>query len=195
MATQRTRGALTEVELLELFRVSLENVKTQPEISQLMVEFGYDDATIQEGKKQLEQTVEIYESNKVEDDEAVEAYRAFDKLKSELEEVYRLHRKKAKVIFRKSPVIKDSLEVSGTLSKTYLRWLETAKKFYSVSLSDEEISGKLSRLKITKEELIQTEKQLQELNTLRGGIWGAHSFDCMIESDTPAKSLKKVVEF
>ncbi len=47
--------------------------------------------------------------------------------------------------------------------------------------------------------IVNSENDLKELLEIfqkaGGGIWGAHSFDCMIESDIPAKSLKKIREF
>jgi hypothetical protein len=47
MATKRT---LAETETLERYRVALENVEIQTEIATIIVEFGYDETLIEEGK-------------------------------------------------------------------------------------------------------------------------------------------------
>lgn len=47
--------------------------------------------------------------------------------------------------------------------------------------------------------IVNSENNLKELIEIfqkaGGGIWGAHSFDCLTESDIPAKSLKEIIEF
>jgi hypothetical protein len=69
-------------------------------------------------------------------------------LKAQLEETYSLHRKKAKVVFRNDALILDKLAVSGSLPKAYVKWLETAKKFYSVGINrPSDLQGKLSKIK------------------------------------------------
>jgi len=95
-----TRKTLTEAEALEQYRVSLDNVEIQPEIATTMVEFGYDATVVAEGKTLLTETRQSFDFNETEDDETSEAYAAFKLLKASLEETYRMHRKKAKIIFR-----------------------------------------------------------------------------------------------
>ncbi len=78
-----------------------------------------------------------------------------------------MHRKKAKVIFRNDPKTMDKLAVSGSLSKAYIKWLETVKKFYSVALKDNKIQGKLVRLKITADDLTATNTMISDLEAAR----------------------------
>ena len=54
---------LSEVEALEQYRVSLENVGNQTEIATIMAEFGYDETLLTEGKTLLTKTREaLYRS-------------------------------------------------------------------------------------------------------------------------------------
>ncbi|MCW0484850.1 hypothetical protein [Gaoshiqia sediminis] len=162
-----TKKTLSEAEALEQYRVSLDNVEIQPEIATTMAEFGYDSTVVAEGKTLLTETRQVFDFNETEDDETSDAYAAFKLLKASLAETYRMHRKKAKVIFRNDPKTMDKLAVSGSLSKAYIKWLETVKKFYSVALKDNKIQGKLVRLKITADDLTATNTMISDLEAAR----------------------------
>lgn len=157
----------TEAGTLELYRVALENVQEQPEIATVMADLGYDSALITEGKQLLEQTRNIFDFNKTEDDETSVAYADFSNRKKDLETIYSLHRKKAKVVFRKDPVTLKQLALDGSLQKSYVKWIETVKKFYTVAATNTEIQGKLARLKITPEDITATNTKVTELEKAR----------------------------
>lgn len=143
-----TRTKLTEAESLEMYRVSLENATKQPQIQAILTKLGYDTAVIEEGKALLSQTRKAYDFNRIEDDETSAAYAHFSKLKEELEDLFNIHRKIAKVIFRKDPVTADQLSISGPIPRTYMKWLESAKIFYGVAATDQDVLNKLGRLKL-----------------------------------------------
>ncbi len=164
MATKRT---LSEAETLEQYRVALENAESQSEIATIMAEFGYDETLIAEGKALFTQTREAYDLNKKEDDETSESYKNFTTLKENLSKTYTLHRKKGKIIFRKDTITKNKLSLTGSLPTSYIKWLETVKKFYTVASSDTEIQNKLVRLKITTEELNGTIQLISNLELAR----------------------------
>ena len=164
MATKRT---LSEAEVLEQYRVSFENVEKQSEIATIMAEFGYDETLLTEGKTLLTKTRAAFDFNKKEDDETSEAYKNFTTLKENLATTYTLHRKKAKVIFRKESTTLNKLSLSGSLPTAYIKWLETVKKFYAVASADSDIQSKLVRLKITTEELNGTIELISNLELAR----------------------------
>ena len=164
MATKRT---LTEAETLEQYRVSLDNAENQSEIATIMTEFGYDSETIGQGKALLAETRQAYAANKTEDDETSAAYKSFSNLKDQLAETYSLHRKKAKVVFRNDSLTMDKLAVSGSVPKAYVKWLETAKKFYSVASTDTDLQSKLARLKITTDDLTAASTLISNLEAAR----------------------------
>ena len=164
MATKRT---LSEAEALEQYRVAFENVESQTEIATIMAEFGYDETVLTKGKTLLTKTRAAFDFNKKEDDETSEAYKNFATLKENLATTYILHRKKAKVIFRKESTTLNKLSLSGSLPTAYIKWLETVKKFYTVASADSEIQSKLVRLKITTEELNGTIELISNLELAR----------------------------
>jgi hypothetical protein len=90
---------LTDTATLELYRVALENAETQPEISAIMTDLGYDSAVIAEGKALLTKTRTAYDANKTEDDETSAAYADFSNKKEQLEDTFNTHRKKLKLYF------------------------------------------------------------------------------------------------
>jgi hypothetical protein len=158
---------LSEVETLEQYRVSLENVGNQTEIASIMAEFGYDETLLTEGRTLLTKTREAFDFNKKEDDETTEAYKNFTETKENLAKTYTLHRKKGKVIFRKEPTTLSKLALTGSLPTAYIKWLETVKKFYTVAAADTEIQNKLVRLKVSTEELNGTIQLISNLEQAR----------------------------
>ena len=164
MATKRT---LTEAEALEQYRVSFENVESQSEIATIMAEFGYDETLLTEGKTLLTKTRQAFDLNKTEDDETSDAYNNFKTTRENLAKTYSLHRKKAKVIFRKDEITYNNLGLKGSLPTSYIKWLEVVKKFYAVASTDTDIQAKLVRLKITTEELNGTIQLITDLETAR----------------------------
>ncbi|WP_439130453.1 hypothetical protein [Polaribacter sp.] len=164
MATKRT---LSEAETLEQYRVALENTASQTEIATIMAEFGYDETLLTEGKTLLTKTREAFDFNQKEDDETTESYNNFATTKENLAKTYSLHRKKAKVIFRKEPTTLSRLALTGSLPTAYIKWLETVKKFYAVASEDTAIQTKLVRLKITLEEISGTITLITNLEEAR----------------------------
>ena len=76
-----SRTKLTDSATLELYRVALENAETQPEISAIMADLGYDSTVIADGKALLTKTRTAYDANKTEDDETSAAYADFSSKK------------------------------------------------------------------------------------------------------------------
>ena len=152
---------------LEQYRVALENVEQQPQISQVMQEFGYEPTVLTEGKELLSTSINAYQNNQVEDDETTEAFANFASKREALLEQYKLDRKKARVVFRNNAVIQDKLVITGRIPSNFLKRLDIIKKFYAVALADEEIQNKLARLRVTADELNQTQQLINEVETAR----------------------------
>jgi len=157
----------SEVAILEQYRVALENVKEQQEIASTMAEFGYTEEVLAEGEVLYTKTIDAYNNNQSEDDEKLAAYQEFEDAKQNLDQVYRLHRKKAKVVFRKQPEILEKLGVIGRVPNAYLKWLQNIKKFYSNAVGDTEIESKLARLKLTTEDLQEAVGFIAEVEDAR----------------------------
>ncbi len=162
-----SRTKLTDTATLELYRVALENAETQPEIAAIMADLGYDSTVIADGKALLTKTRTAYDANKTEDDETSAAYADFSSKKEQLEDTFNIHRKKAKVVFRNDSLTADKLAISGEMPRTYIKWLEAAKKFYSVATTDTAIQTKLARLAITADSLTAANTLITELEAAR----------------------------
>lgn len=162
-----SRTKLTDSETLELYRVALENAELQPEIATIMADLGYDSAKIAEGKALLTETRTAYDANKTEDDETSAAYADFSGKKEQLEGVFNIHRKKAKVVFRNDSLTADKLAITGVMPRTYIKWLEAAKKFYSVASTDVDIQSKLARLKISADDVTAANTLISDLEMAR----------------------------
>jgi len=140
---------LTEAELLETFRISLENTKNQPEIAAIMSEFGYPTEVIAEGDALLLEARKGYDLNKQEGDESSKAYADFLKAKQELIKMYSLDRKKVKVIFRDEPEILAQLALRGEMPATFINWIEGTKKLYQELSKNDELMKRTSPLKLS----------------------------------------------
>lgn len=157
----------SEAELLERYRIALENTTTQPQIATALEELGYNPEKITEGKTLWAQTRSVYNANKAEDDETSEAYAKFAEKKAQLEETFTRHRKKAKVVFRTDALTAEKLGIAKALPRSYVKWLETAKQFYALATTDTTIQTQLTRLKITPDALTAAQNQIVELETAR----------------------------
>lgn len=158
---------LTDAAALELYRVALENAANQSDIATALADLGYGSAKIDEGKALLATTRGAYYRNKTEDDETLVAYADFATKREELEGIYSLHRKKAKVVFRKDAITAEKLAVTGTLPKAYVRWIETVKKFYTTAAADPAIQAKLATLSITAEDITAVNTKVTVLDAAR----------------------------
>jgi len=185
------RASRAESAILERYRVALENVEAQSEIATIMAEFGYDSAMIEEGKQLFTKTREAYDLNVKEDDETSQAYSDFAEKRELLDETYTLHRKKAKVVFRKNLEIMKRLELDDAIPRTYVKWMETVKKFYAEILADTTLQEKIARLKVTVEDLNAANTLVNELEAARSEYLRekGESQDATTEKDTVFSEL------
>tara|TARA_R110001583_G_scaffold5822_2_gene30816 strand:- start:6138 stop:6797 length:660 start_codon:yes stop_codon:yes gene_type:complete len=162
-----SRTKLTDSATLEHYRIALDNAEKQPVIMAALTDLGYDSTVIGEGKLLWAATRQAFDANKIEDDETSEAYASFSTLKSNLEDIFNTHRKKAKVIFRNDMVTAQKLAILGSMPQAYIKWLEVLKKFYSLASSDTIIQAKLARLKVTIEEISAANTLITDLEAAR----------------------------
>ena len=154
---------MTNLDVLEQYTFALKNVERQPEIKEALADLGYDEAVIAEGREVLARTKEAYNFKEKESDETSEAYQNFLDKKEELEIIYTLHRKKAKVVFRKDPLTLDKLGLNTGLSRTYSRWIANVSQFYLKLNADTVLQEKLQRLRITAEDLSASQTLVAEV--------------------------------
>ena len=157
----------SEVDIIEQYRVTLENAISRPQVAKYLDEFGYSSSVIAEGKALWNRVNDAFNHNKKEDDETTEAYANFVSKNNELHEIYSMHRKKAKVVFRNNEVMLSNLNLIKASPRPYVRWIDNVSKFYRQVSSDDIIINKLKKLKVIKEELDKTNKLVAELKKAR----------------------------
>ncbi|MCK4919883.1 MAG: hypothetical protein KAS71_02480 [Bacteroidales bacterium] len=157
----------SEASTLEAYRVALENVTSQKQISMAMFKLGYDDSVIMEGKNLLEETLKKYQGKKTEYAERSAAYDYFTSLWNELEKVYSKHRKKVKVIFRNESATLEKLSVDTPAPETFVNWIQSVKGFYNELISDPELQKRVLRLRITSTEIQNSLGLIEKLEQSR----------------------------
>lgn len=159
---------MSNAQALEDFRVSLENGKSNPMIAAALGEFNYDENGLQEGMQLWQKAADALKHNDQEADETAEAYHEFKRLYGEVDVAYRkTHRKRAKVVFKKDSITMQKLGIDGRLSRTYIRWFESVKKFYDTAIASPEIQAELGRMKITLDDLNAMQEKVKQLQSAR----------------------------
>lgn len=158
---------LTEAELLETFRISLENVRNQSEITGIMAEFGYPSEIINEGESLFNNARKAYDHNKQEGDETSKSYLDFLNVKHKLAKRYSNDRTIAKVVFRNDPAIKMQLALNGEIPTAYLNWLEFVRKLYQELSQNTELQAKVAPLKLTQEKIVEATNLISLVESLR----------------------------
>ncbi|MDP4268853.1 MAG: hypothetical protein Q8909_01870 [Bacteroidota bacterium] len=148
-----TNAHKSEAEILEQYRVALENAKVQPEIKAELEKVGYDSLKIDEGNAFHATARTAFDENKKEDDETTQASMTFKAEKEKLGDTYTQHRKRAKVQFAKDPEVLSRLALDGAMPAAYMTWIETIRKFYTTLNEDAALLQKLARFKVTAEDV------------------------------------------
>ncbi|BDD10094.1 hypothetical protein FUAX_25260 [Fulvitalea axinellae] len=163
----QSRSRLPEADALEHYRIALENVLLQPEIASEMAELGYGPETIAAGKTLLDNTRQAYGHNQTEDNETSAAYEDFLQKKEGLAKTYRTHRKKAKVVFRKTPLTADRLGITAPIPKSHSKCMENYRKFYIEASADTATQTKLATIKVTADDIAAGITAINEIETAR----------------------------
>jgi len=162
-----TKSKFTEAGRLESYRVALENIESQEEIAAAMAELSYDTVKIKEGKNLLAQTRNTYDQSKEGNDKKAAVYAEFDAIKKQLREIYIIHRKKARIVFKNDETTADRLAISSTIPRAYVKWLENMEKFYTEVKEDTSIQTKIERLKISQNDVNNAQSLIQQMQAAR----------------------------
>lgn len=157
----------SQTEILEVSRIALENVETNPIIKPLMEALGYDTAKIDEGKAFLNEAKNQYLENQQIEDAKLKAYKTFEDKRIEIDTNYAKSRKKAKVIFKDDALVLRELGLVGSVPKSYVKWLEKVSLFYNTLNAQPDLLNKLSVLQITEQYITEQLAAINELENLR----------------------------
>lgn len=161
------QNKLTEYEFLEWTRVLLENAVTQNEIVEALTSVGYTSEIMSEGKQKYQNAFNVFENNKVEDDQTREARKIYNEKLIELETYFKPLRTKAKVIFRNDSQVQTQLMIVGSLPNSYPTLIERTEKFFNTLNTDSELLAKLSRLAVNEEQIATGLRLISELKQER----------------------------
>lgn len=161
------KNSNSQTEILEISRIALQNVETNPIIKPLMEALGYNTAKIDAGKALLNEAKTQFNTNKSLEDSRANAYKDFEDLKIAIEAKYSKDRKKAKIIFKQDALVLKELGIKGIIPKSYVKWLETVNLFYNLLNTNAAILAKLAPLQVTQEHVTALIADLNTLEDLR----------------------------
>lgn len=157
----------SQTQILEVSRIALENVETNPIIKPLMEALGYNTAKIDEGKAILNKAKNQYLKNQQIEDAKLKAYKTFEDKRIEINTNYAKSRKKAKVIFKDDALVLRELGLVGSVPKSYVKWLEKVSLFYNTLNAQPDLLNKLSVLQITAQYITEQLAAINQLENLR----------------------------
>lgn len=162
-----TKRKSSDLETMEVYRVALTSAEKDPQISKILEDHGYDAETIKEGLNILSETRAMYDTSISLKDQRFNARKDFDTKRESLAKIFDEVRKKAQVVFRKDAVATDLLMLNGAPPAAYVKWIQMMRKFYTEVSADSNLQEKLSRLKITSEEISEGLLKVVELEESR----------------------------
>lgn len=158
---------MSEIQFLETCQLALTNAENQPDVAKYMSEMGYDAAKLAEGRALYVETKGVYEANKKEHQDESVAYSDFDQKVKKLLQDYTLLRKKAKVVFRKEPLVLSRLKLDGTMPVAYVNKIDVIRTFATVMLADSALQAEMNRLKVKSDDIETLNAQLALVDQAR----------------------------
>lgn len=157
----------SQTEILEVSRIALQNVETNPLIKPLMEAMGYNTAKIDEGKALVTNAKNLFVENQQIEDKKLKAYKNFEDKRLAIDTNYAKDRKKAKVIFKEDALVLRELGLVGPVPKSYVKWLEKISLFYNTLNAQPDLLSKLAVLQITAAYVTEQLTAINELENLR----------------------------
>ncbi len=157
----------SDIDKLFKSNVAIENSFSNPEINQHLTEIGYGAEKREEGRALLNKARQAYDFNKIRNNETSIAHMQFTDEKKVLFDLYRKHRRIAKILFEGNTALCIQLRIDKPASRVYLEWLDLVKAFYTVLLSDDEAQQSFAAVKILPQELQSTYLLITKVEKLR----------------------------
>ena len=116
------------------------------------------------GKALLDKANELYSINIQKKQEETTSSVNYQKIYTEVTQMYSSHRKRAKIIFKNDENILRNLRINGASIRTKSEYTEDIKVFYGTLSHSEELKNKLKQVKVFPEEI---EEQLIKINQVK----------------------------
>lgn len=155
MAYQSIPERLTEAE------TALDNALSDQTLLDALAEFGYDEATLQEGQALLEAAQDAQQRMTAEYSEQYEATDALVDAHEAANETYLRHVKIARVALKDDRGAAEALKLRGRRKQTISGWLDQARTFYDNALADADVQSALAEFNVTSEDLTAAQSQVE----------------------------------
>ncbi len=154
--------------LMRLARVAISNAMDHVEIKEKILEYGYNDARLQEGKELFTQLSQKYQDQQHKRGEQIEASNRVRRKLNQEKKRYMVYRKLAKkVLFSEEDEgMRKILGIDGEARNNMDGVLKEGRQFYEGIVNNEQIMAKLARFALTKEKLQELLNGLDELMQL-----------------------------
>lgn len=162
------KNRLSELQLLENYRVVFQNVERVEDIKTELAEYGYDADKIAEGRALYENAQGLFNKNKQETEEEKQAYAKFSSAYSEVAQLYKKHRKVAKVVLLKNEELASAFRIKKAESQVYLQWIDDAETFYKEIKKETVVKERLTLFKLTDAIANAQLTKMEEVKILRG---------------------------
>jgi len=191
MTTKRT---MSDLKLLENGRITIENLQKQTEMTTIMAQFGYDSEAILEGKALFDAARTTYDHHIKYKDLLNEMVNQFKVTQHQLQTLYGLHRKKAKLVFRNDPMAQTQLMLTGRVPRNFLPWLEIVRTFYNMLTDNPDLAHSLLRLKVTQEEIQEGHTLITKLEQHRSDYFRAKG-EYQLSTTTKEQALNSLYQW
>ena len=155
---------LSNFEMLQSYSVIFENFKKNEDLAKELDEYGYGIEKMSNGKALLDKANELYSINIQKKQEETTSSVNYQKIYTEVTQMYSSHRKRAKIIFKNDENILRNLRINGASVRTKSEYTEDIKVFYGTLSHSEELKNKLKQVKVFPEEI---EEQLIKINQVK----------------------------
>lgn len=156
-----------EADILVSYEAALVNVTDQEDIKTLLAGIGYDEQVIAEGRDLLDDALRKFQVNKNEDAGRSIAYDEYSEKWNQADEVYRKHRKIARIVFGSDPGMLEKLSMLRRIPNSYGMWINSTQIFYKTLLENPDYLARMQRLNFTEEDANKAIQELEELKRLR----------------------------
>jgi hypothetical protein len=140
-------------ERLPKYELALNVALTDEDIKPILANYGYDEATITEGKQLYDTAVDLQHKQKREYGDKYGASNEFKQARKNAYKQYMEFVELARIALKRDPNLMSQLDINGRRESVYEKSVTQMERFYTNALASDDIKGKLARFNITEERL------------------------------------------
>ncbi|MBN2349111.1 MAG: hypothetical protein JXJ22_09755 [Bacteroidales bacterium] len=148
--------------LLVKANVAIYNGIENPELAEILAQYGYDANRINEGRELCDETEKLHQKQVMEYGEQYDATREMEEARLKANLVYMKHVKIARVALKNKVGDWDKLQLNGKRKKSFSGWLAEAGLFYTNVLSDKMLVEQMQEYGITGEKLMEGQQLVND---------------------------------